>query len=46
VAARHAPWSAIGVRTEELDGYPLRPIVDLAATRSAALQGYRELSST
>jgi hypothetical protein len=34
------------VRTEELDGYPLRPIVDLAATRSAALQGYRELSST
>lgn len=46
VAARHAPWSAIGVRTEELDGYPLRPIVDLAATRRAALQGYRELSST
>ena len=41
---RFAPWEAPAPLLRRLDGYPQRPLVDLAAGRRAALDAYAQVS--
>jgi deoxyribodipyrimidine photo-lyase len=45
-ALRSEPWSDPALSARELNGYPSRPMVDVASSRAAALQAYTELRRT